>query len=62
MRKKPNVVKEAINHYIEKKNIDTVNITEKLQASKRNQDKSISNKSDKGKSLDKSSSTQRTET
>ena len=45
---KPNVVKEAITLPIAKKNIDTFNITEKPQASKR-KNKSIKNKSYKGK-------------
>ena len=58
-----NVVKEAITPTIAKKKIDTVNKTDKSKASKRKKDKSSSsNKSDKGKSLDKSRSTQRIET
>ena len=44
-------MKEAITPSIAKKKIDTVNKTEKPQASERKKDKSISNKSDKGKSL-----------
>ena len=36
MGKKPNVVKETITPPIAKKNIDKVNKTEKLQASKKN--------------------------
>ena len=35
MRRKPNVVREAINPSIAKHNIDTVSITDKPQASKR---------------------------
>ena len=56
MEKKPNVVKEDITHPIAKNNIDTVSKTEKPQASKIKIYKSIINKSDKGKSLDKSRS------
>ena len=51
--KKPNVLKEAITHPIEKNKIDTVNETEKQQASKSKKDKPIINKSDKDRSLDK---------
>ena len=47
------MVKEDITPPIAKNNIDTVNKTKKPQASKRKKDKSISNKSDKGKSFDK---------
>ena len=62
MRSKHNMVKEAITPPIAKKKIDEVNKTEKSQASnKTTVDKSSSNKSDKGKSLDKSRSTQRTD-
>ena len=46
----------------EKKNIDTVNKTEKSQASNKTVDTSKSNKTDTGKSIDKSRSTQRTDT
>ena len=59
--KKPDVVKEAITTPIAKNNIDTVNKKEKSQASKK-VDTSSSNKSEKGKSLDKSRYTQGTET
>ena len=52
MGKKPNVVKEAITPPIAKNNINTVNKTQKSQASPK-KDKSSSNKSYKGKSLDK---------
>ena len=66
------IVKEEINDMIknlmwrrkpsllplQQKKIDTINRTEKPQTSKRKRDKSISNKSDKGKSLNKSRSTQ----
>ena len=62
MGTKLNVVKEAITPPISKNNIDTVNKKEKPQASKREKEKFINNKSDKGKSLDKSRSTRRTET
>ena len=55
-------MKEAITPPIVKKNIDTVNKTDKPQASKIKKDKYISNKSDNGKSLDKSLYTKRTET
>ena len=56
------VVKESITPINAKNNIDTFNKTQKPQASKRKKDKYTSNKPDKGKSLDKSRSTQRTET
>ena len=46
---KPNVVKEAITHPIAKNKIDTVNETDKPQSSKSKKDKTISNKSDKGR-------------
>ena len=60
---KPNVVKEAITPPIsEKKKIDTVNKTEKSQASNKTVDTPKSNKTDTVKSLDKSRSTQRTDT
>ena len=62
MGTKPNMVKESITPPISKNNIDTVNKTEKAQAFKIKIDKSSSNKSDKGKSLVKSRSTQRPET
>ena len=62
MRTKPYMVKESITPPIAKNNIDIVKKIEKPQASKRIKDKSISIKSDKGISLDKSRSTQRTET
>ena len=62
MGTKPNVVKETITPPIAKKNIDTVNKTDKSQASNKNLDTSRSNKSDKVKSLDKSRSTERTDT
>ena len=56
-------MKEAITPPITKKNTEIVNKTEKPQAYKRQKkDKSISNKLDKGKSLDKSRYTQITET
>ena len=60
MGTKPNMVKEAITHPIAKNKIDKVNKTEKSQASNKTLDTSISKKSDKGKSLDKSRSAQRT--
>ena len=59
METKPHVVKEDITHYIEKNNIDTVNKTEKQQASKGKKCKSISNKLDKVQSLHKSRSTKK---
>ena len=59
---KPNVVKEAITPPIAKKNTYTFNKTEKSKASNKTVDISSSNISDKGKSLDKSRSTQRTDT
>ena len=68
METKPNVVKGAITHPIAKNKIDTVNETEKTWASKSKKDKPISNKLDKSRSLvkssslDKSRSSQRTET
>ena len=61
MVKKPNVVREAITYPIAKRNNDTVNKTEKSQAYKIEKYKYINNKSEKGKSLDKSRYTQRTE-
>ena len=51
--KKPNVVKEAITRTIAKNKIDTVNETDNPQSSKSKKDKSVSNKSDKVRSLDK---------
>ena len=60
MGKKPNVVKEAITLSIARNNIDTVNKAEK--SNKIKIDTSSSNISDKGKSLDKSRTTQRSET
>ena len=54
-------MREAITPPIAKKNIDTVNKTKNPQESKK-KDKSISNKSDKDKSFDKSRSTKITET
>ena len=68
METEPNVVDKAITHPIEKNKIDTVNKTDKPQASKSKTYKSISNESNKVISLDKSSSlnksraSQRTET
>ena len=55
METKPKVAEEAITHPVAKK-IDTVNEIEKPQLSKSKKEKPISNKSDKGRSLDKSSS------
>ena len=62
MRTKPNVAKEAITPPIEKKKIYTVKKIEKSQASNKKVDTYSSNKYDKGKSLDISRSTQRTDT
>ena len=59
MGTKPNVVSESITPPIEKKKIDTVNKTEKSQASIKKLDTSSSNRSENGKSLDKSRYTQR---
>ena len=56
-----NMVKESITPTIAKNNIDTVNKTDKIQASNEKIDISSSNKSYKDKSLDKSKFTQRTE-
>ena len=53
MGTKPNVVKEAITPPIPQKEIDKVNKTEKSKASNKTVDTSSSNKSDKGKYLDK---------
>ena len=50
------MVKTAITHHKGKKKIDTFNKTDKAQASKIKKDKSISNKSNKGITLDKSRS------
>ena len=55
-------MKESITPPIAKNNIDTVNKTDKSQASNKKVDTSSSNKYYKGKSLDKSRSTQRTDT
>ena len=49
MGKKLNEAKEAITPPIAKKNIDTINKTEKSQAPPPPKDKSSSNKTDKGK-------------
>ena len=51
---KPNAVKEDITPTIAKNKIDTVNETDKPQASQSKKDESISNESNKGISLDKS--------
>ena len=60
---KPNLVKEAIITPIsEKKNIDTLNKTDKSQAYNKTVDSPRSNKNGKVKSLDKSRSTQKTDT
>ena len=57
------MVEEAITPTISEKNkIDTVNKTEKSQASNEAEDAPKSNKNDKVKSLDKSGCTQRTNT
>ena len=62
MNTKPNVVEEAITPPIlAKKKIDTVNKTDKSQASNKTVDISSRNKSEQGKSLDKSRSNQRTD-
>ena len=54
-------MKEAITHHIsEKKKIDTVNKTDKSQASNKTVDIPKSNKTDKVKSIDKSRSIPRT--
>ena len=53
MVKKLNVVREAITPPIEKKKIDTVNKTEKSQASNKKVDTSRSKKYEQVKSLDK---------
>ena len=50
---KPNAVKEDITPTIAKNKIDTVKKTDKPQAYKSKKDKSISNESYKGRSLDK---------
>ena len=55
-------MKESITNQITKRNIYTVNKIEKSQASNKKVHTSSSNKYDKGKSLDKSRSTQITET
>ena len=51
------MLKEAITTPISKEKIDIVNKTDKSQASNKKVDTSSRNKSDKGKSLDKSRST-----
>ena len=62
-KSKQNVVEEPITPPIsEKKKIDTVNKTEKSQASNKTLDKPKSNKNDTVKPLDKSRSTQITDT
>ena len=61
--KKPNVVEEAITPPISSKNkIDTVKRTEKSQASNKAVETPKRNKTDKVKSIDKSRSTQITDT
>ena len=60
--KKPNVVKESITPPISGKKNDTVNITEKPQASNKTVDTPRRNKTDKVKSIDKSRSTKITDT
>ena len=62
MGTKTNVVKESFTPTVAKKKIDTVNKTEKSQASNKIVDPSIRNKYDKCESLDKSRSNQRTDT
>ena len=53
IKTKPNVVKEAITPPISEKQIDTVNKTEKSQASNKTLYTTRSNKNDKVKSIDK---------
>ena len=68
MKKKRNVVEKAITRHKEKSKIDAINETDKPQEYQSKKDKSISNESNKGMELDKSSSleksraSQRTET
>ena len=62
MGTKTNVVKESRTTPIAKKNIDTFNKTDKSQASNTTIDTPSRNKSDKGRSLDKSRSTQISDT
>ena len=63
MKTKSNAVKEAITPPISAKNkIDTVNKTEKSQTSNKTVDTTKRNITDTVKSLDKSISTQRTDT
>ena len=68
MRTKPNVAKQSITHTIATNKIETVNKTDKPQASKSKINEFIRNKSDKcgsldkPRSLDKSGSTKGTET
>ena len=59
---KPNVIKEDITPPIVKKKIDTVNRTDKSQASNKKKETTESNKADPVKSLQKSRYTQRTDT
>ena len=62
-KKEPNVMKEAITPPISsEKKIDIFNKTEKPQAPNKTVDITISNKTDKVKSIDKSRYTQRTDT
>ena len=53
---KQNVVEKSITHHKGKNKIDTINETDKPQASQTKKDKSISNESNKGMPLNKSSS------
>ena len=59
---KPYVAKEDITTHIAERKIDTVNKIEKSQALNKKIDTSSSNKPDKGRWLDKSRSTQTTDT
>ena len=68
METKSILLQKSITRHKEKNKVDTVNETDKPQASKRERDKSIDNESkkvmvlDKSRSLDKLRSSQRTET
>ena len=59
---KCHVVEKSITHHKGKNTIDAINEIDKPRASQSKEDKSIRNESNKGMSLEKSTSSQRTET
>ena len=62
METKPNVVEKAITHHKGGNKINAINETEKPQVYQSKKDKYISNESNKGTALNKSRSSQITET